>query len=504
MPGTPGVGDLLGAALAVGDFDGDGFDDLAFGVPEENVGADVDAGVALVAYGAAAGLLSAPVELWSADDFSPLGFSAQDDATLGWSLAAGDFNGDGYDDLAIGAPYYDGSRPDATLQSDSGAVFVLYGSPAGLANTQIQVWQQSWGGSGRRLEDGDHLGSTLAAGDLDGNGFDDLAVGVPGEDVGAVENAGGVNVLYGTAAGLSAIAYGADPVWTQSSFGLAVEAGDQFGARLAIGDFAADGADDLAIAAPTEDLGADLDAGFVVVARGLVNSGLTAAQPLLLSQDDPLLPGAAGSGDALGAALAAGDFDGDGVDDLALGAPGEPLFNPDGEPIVEIGRVYLLHGAPDAGLGGQGAAVRLDGGDLGPVGGFERFGHALAAADFDGDGADELAVGSPGMDDAGVFQAGLAFVFASVGDHAWTRLTVLGQSGGAPGAPAPSDQLGRALAAGDFDGDGFADLAVGAPYDDGPSGLDTSGTVAVFASGTLFRDDFEGGTAARWADAVGD
>ena len=91
----------------------------------------------------------------------------------------GDFNGDGFADLAVGAPGEDLGSPDA------GAVNVLYGSAAGLTSAGNQFWHQNSPGIAERADAGDLFGSALAAGDFNGDGFDDLAIGVPAEDVGA-------------------------------------------------------------------------------------------------------------------------------------------------------------------------------------------------------------------------------------------------------------------------------------------------------------------------------
>jgi hypothetical protein len=105
---------------------------------------------------------------------------------------------DGVDALAIGVP-----DEDVGSVVDAGAVNVLYGRAQGLSDLNNQVWDQDKLGVLDVSEEGDHFGCALAAGDLNGDGFIDLAIGAPEEDVGAVENAGAVNVLYGTALQLS-------------------------------------------------------------------------------------------------------------------------------------------------------------------------------------------------------------------------------------------------------------------------------------------------------------
>lgn len=505
-PGVPSASqpsEYFGTALATGDFDGDGRQDVAVGVPGETVGGQSQAGAVIVAYGTASGLDGAPMELWSANSFSGLGVMAQAGAFFGASLAVGDFDDDGFDDLAIGSPLADYLRADGILRPDCGAVFVLEGSAGGLVTTGQRFLLQGYSGLADELDAGDLFGWSLAAGDFNGSGFDDLAIGVPGEDVAGHDNAGGVNALYGTASGLSALAWGGDPLWTQGNFGFASAAGDQFGARLAAGDFDADGADDLAVGIPGREISGHPDAGRVLVVQGLQSDGLVAAGAFALSQASAQIPGAPGDGDAFGSSLAAGDVDGDGVADLAIGSPGEGIANPEGGGISNVGIVHVLRGAQEDGLPGGGVAIRIDRTDLGAPAGFERFGHAIALADFDGDGADELVVGAPGISDSGVAQSGLAFVFVGPASHAWSGLTVLGQSGGAPGTPGIGDQLGRALAAGDFDGDGYPELALAAPYDDGPNALAESGTVNVYFNGHLFRDDFETGATGAWSAAVG-
>ena len=139
------------------------------------------------------------------------------------TTSACDFDGDGKDDLAIGAP-----GEDIGAIADAGAVNVLYGSGSGLTASGDQLWHQGVAGVMGGAEAGDLFGSSLACGDYDGDGKDDLAIGAPGEDVGALVDAGAVNVLYGSGSGLTATG---DQLWHQDSAGIlgGAEAGDLFG-----------------------------------------------------------------------------------------------------------------------------------------------------------------------------------------------------------------------------------------------------------------------------------
>ncbi|MFI6795855.1 FG-GAP repeat protein [Streptosporangium canum] len=207
-------------------------------------------------------------------------------------------------------------------------------------------------------------------------------------------------------------------------------------------DFDGDGRADLAVAAPYAAVGGHARAGSVTVLYG------TRAERRL-TQDSPGVPGAAESGDAFGSALAAGDFDGDHCADLAVGVSEEDRSRPgaDGD-----GAVQLFHGSAD----GLRAGEVIDAGDLGGRRGPDRFGAALAAADLDGDGDDELVIGVPGLGGGGVGLYGLK----------GRGPRIIGQESGWVGQSAKeTDQFGAVLAAGDFDGDGRDEIAVGAPAD---------------------------------------
>jgi disulfide bond formation protein DsbB len=180
--------------------------------------------VAQVLYGSAAGLAAAGNQLWSQDSPGIAG-AAEDFDFFGDTLAAGDFNGDSTADLAIAAP---GENDFA------GVVHVLYGSAPGLVGAGSQLWSQDNPGVAGTAEGGDELGLALTAGDLNGDGQSDLAIGAPAESFSGLQSAGVVHVLYGSAAGL--VAAGSQ-LWSQDSPGIAngAEDFDFFGDSLAAG-----------------------------------------------------------------------------------------------------------------------------------------------------------------------------------------------------------------------------------------------------------------------------
>jgi FG-GAP repeat len=297
--------------------------------------------------------------------------------------------------------------------------------------------------------------------DFNGDGAADLAVGVPGESVGAVEGAGSVNILYGsTGAGLSGTG---SQLFTQAASGGAVEAGDSFGAALASGDFDGDGITDLAVGAPFEDVGSVLDAGAVSVLFGTA-TGLSAGGVQFTQS-----PSAPEVGDQFGAALAAGDLDDDPADDLVIGAPFESVGG-----ILNAGIIHVAYGpgpvAPAQQFGQPVSAVEDD----------DTFGFSLATGDVDGGGVDDVAAGAAFEDVGRTFDAGAV----SAIDGSATGLVLAGaQTFTQPiSAVEVGDAFGFTLAAGDFDDDSVADLAVGAPLESVGTRAAAGAVSALFGS----------------------
>jgi len=218
--------DSFGAALASGDFDGDGYDDLAIGAPNEDLSASlVDAGVVHVMYGRSSYQFdSARNQLWSQDSLGILGASEAKDY-FGAALAVGNFNHGGHDDLIVGVP---GENTPAT---DAGAINLLYGAGTGLSSTNNRLYTQDGTGVAGAAEAYDYFGGSLATGDTNNDGYDDLAVAVGGEAIGSVQDAGAVQVFRGQNS--SSLRTDNDYIWHQDVTYIegVAEKGDFFGGQ---------------------------------------------------------------------------------------------------------------------------------------------------------------------------------------------------------------------------------------------------------------------------------
>lgn len=451
----------LSAAGGRGDVSGDGFGDLVVGAPGETVGGWVHSGIMLEMLGTGAGLSSTGAQWWTPDYIAVTGDAGHDEYFAA-ALAMGDFDGDGVFDVAIGIPGED-YNPGAI--ESAGAVHILYGnSPGGLGIGNQRVFDQGTSGMPGAPEENDSFGEVLAAGDLDGDGFWDLVVGSPSEDVGTITDAGAITVLYGSSAGL--VTDGSQFL-DQSTSGIPgdPEANDRFGRALTVGDFNGDGYGDVAVGVSFEDIGTVLRAGAVNILYGS-SSGLATTGSQLWYQGLYGMLENPEEDDHFGSSLAAGYFNHDGYQDLAVGVPGED-YEPLG--LDSAGAVAILYGSAGglSDVGNEhwwetdtGVGVSHDG---------DSFGSALAAADFDGDDYSDLAIGAPGEDFAATISrvGAVTVVYGSAGGLQSSGNQIWGQGlGGLFDEPEAGDAFGERLAAGDFNGDGWADLAIGAPSED--------------------------------------
>lgn len=449
----------FGAALAAGDFNNDGFEDLATGAPTHVQ----DSGLPAATVGAVVVNLGSTYGLTHEGALALLFSSTDTNQRFGAALAAGDFDANGFVDLAVGAP----DRDEASAV-DAGQVYIYEGAGVGievlpslnLSATALMLAPAT----------GDGFGTALAAGSFNDDAFADLAIGIPGKNGGE----GMVVVLYGSAAGLDT---SAPDVFTPVSLGVSDPTG-AFGFALATGDQVGDANDDLAIGAPGGMVMGVSGAGRVYVIHGSP-TGLLPIFPLFLDADHF---GLAPTPDAeLGAALAVGNFyDAGGKSDLAIGSPG---FDAD------AGRVLVTH--PNTLQDGADQFFVFDKEDAGSANAPDtRFGQTLAAGDRDHDGDDELAVGSPKQTAGGQEDAGYVNLFErddtdilDMNHGLWARrLNAEAQENG---------NFGAAVCFGAFDGTGKGNVAVGSPGADykrwkamgqlGFSTLPASGQVHVYA-----------------------
>ncbi len=383
-PGAPLDNSIkFGHAMAVGDFNGDGFDDLAVGLPDNDDGLVVDAGGVWIYDGFNGGIQLAPSLMIAQAD---VGGVAEQYDNFGFTLATGDFDNNGYDDLAITAIGED---------NDFGHVTIVYSAGAGgLSTATAAGFHPALLGGSLEIA-GSWFGKALATGDLDGDNFDDLVIGAPKTTPDGIAGAGRVYVLYGSPVGLSITDAwnwdtGDDSGWLQNTQ-------LELGWSLAVGrfrDINNSGPVQIIAGAPgLEEVGVNDAGAFVLLAhldvgRGVGGTQNLYRQPASQPNDDVV------SNDRMSETMTAGDFDGDGFDDLAVGAVSNDITEQSElGPQLNSGSVYLY--TSDNGLG-FGLTKHITHKTLNDhVYGGDNLGRGLAFGDFEDRGRSALAIGAP-------------------------------------------------------------------------------------------------------------
>ena len=424
------AGDRFGSDVAAaGDVDGDGYPDLVVGAYSKTVGPSSPGG-AYVYYGSASGLSSGDETV-----LEPPAGSAADE--FGHRVTgAGDLDGDGYDDVVVGA------YRDRTTASYAGAAYVYFGSSSG---TSTSVWQQLTASDGLL---NDNFGQAVAGGaDLDGDGYDDLAVGAPGEGV-----RGAVYLYFGSSSGPTSAS---EQKITTAAYS------ERFGHSLDIsGDLNGDGYRDM--------VAGDFrtEAAFVMYGS---STGVDTATEQELNGDDWL--------EYFGTAVASGgDLDGDGFDDLVVGA------NRHDRGLGLEGKAYVYYGSSTGVVEATRHTLVQSPRTRGA-----RFGSAVdIIGDTDGDGYDDLLVGAPGSSSSSSYRGAAYLFFGSASGVVSSSVETLTASDGAT-----NDRFGSAVAGlGDVEGDGAVHVAVAAYMDD-DVGAD-AGAVYLYGGPCVTDSDSDG------------
>ncbi len=439
---------------AIGDINNDGRDDIAIGVKDADPGGRTNAGAVYVVFGAASSFAT-PFDLTTltgSNGFVINGVAAGDGA--GGSLGhAGDINGDGVDDLVIGA-----NLADPAGRTSAGTSYVVFGrSTAFTAALELSALNGSNGFAINGEIAGDSSGSSVdGVGDLDNDGIDDVAIGAP-----AAENVGQVYVVYGKNTGfaatleLSALASNSGVVFRGPV------SGDNTGVSVSgAGDVNGDGISDMIIGANGADPNSRAGAGVAYIMLG--RDGGFPSGPVQMTYNsvpNGFIIHGASAGDGLGRSVhGAGDVNGDGQNDVIVGAP---LAGG----AVGPGAAYVVFGR-DSGIVDTASLTGSDGFALNGVNGGDNTGISVAGlGDLNADGEDDVIIGAPLADPGGRGSAGASYiVFGKT--SAFAAAIDLSSLGGADGfvingSTAGNRSGGSVHGAGDINNDGFLDLIVG-------------------------------------------
>ncbi len=471
--------DYSGCCVSSGDINGDGYADVIIGAPSAYPPGGKEAGKTFVIFGSAEPITNVDLSSTSAD-MTIYGDDRYDNS--GRSVSSGDVNDDGFDDVIIGARY-----ADPAGGNEAGETYVIFGSAAPPATVDLNSVSADMTIYGD--DAGDWSGYSVSSGDVNGDGYADVIIGAPWADHPSriySFKVGTTYVIFGSAAPPTTVDLNSTSA-DMTIYG--DDDDDRSGYSVSSGDINGDGYDDVIIGAYFASPKGGGNAGQTYVIFGCNEPPATidldsVSADMTIYADD--------GGDESGRSVSSGDINGDGFDDVIIGA-----YNADQPGNPYAGETYVIFGsaAPPA-------TVDLDSvsADMTILGDYiyDWSGRSVSSGDINGDGFDDVIIGAPDAGSEGSNGAGKTYViFGSSAppaaidlDSVSADITIYGDDG--------ESHSGWSVSSGDINGDGCADVIIGAPTADPAGGSKAGETYVILGSGLPIECDFTGTDISDW------